>query len=145
MYASGWTTSVVCASLLGAVVAGCRSRENTFRATRVPVTRFDSALKSADSVRLPLADARLLLQVAADSAFALKAPHDTMTMTDILAWAHAEQARKAQVDAAALAAERGRQESVRKMLEPLVLGTVGEKTYLPQNPASEQHGGHISR
>src|SRR3989449_10444566 len=91
MHVSRWTTSFVCASLL---VAGCRSRENSFRATRVPVTRFDSVLKSADSVRLPLADARLLLQVAADSAFALKAPHDTMTMTDILAWAHAEQARK---------------------------------------------------
>ncbi len=128
MYVSGWTTSVVCASLLGAVVAGCRSRENTFRASRVPVTRFDSVLKTADSVRLPLADARLLLAVAADSGFALKAPHDTMTMTDILAWARAEQARKAQVDAAALVAERARQDSVRKLLEPLLVVTVVKKT-----------------
>src|SRR2546430_4150132 len=101
-----WPRGLVCAGLLGAVLSGCRSRENAFRATRVPVVRFDSVLKTADSVRLPLADARLLLAVAADSTFALKAPHDTMTMTDILAWAHAEQARKAQVDAAALAAER---------------------------------------
>src|SRR5213078_1026668 len=84
-------TSLACAGLLGAVLSGCRSREHAFRATRVPVVRFDSVLKTADSVRLPLADARLLLAVAADSTFALKAPHDTMTMTDILAWAHAEQ------------------------------------------------------
>jgi len=144
MHVSRWTTSFVCASLLGALVAGCRSRENSFRATRVPVARFDSVLKSADSVRLPLADARLLLQVAADSAFALKAPHDTMTMTDILAWAHAEQARKAQVDAAALAAERARQDSVRKLLDPLLVVTVVKKTYLPRNPDSEQYEDYIS-
>src|SRR5205814_8271524 len=106
-----WTTSLVCAGLLGAVLSGCRSREHAFRATRVPVVRFDSALKAADSVRLPLADARLLLAVAADSGFALKAPHDTMTMADILAWPHAERARKAKVDAAALAAERARRDS----------------------------------
>jgi len=144
MYVSGWTTSVVCASLLGVVVAGCRSRENTFRASRVPVTRFDSVLKRAVSVRLPLGGARLLLAVAADSGFALKAPHDTMTMTDILAWARAEQARKAQVDAAALVAERARQDSVRKLLEPLLVVTVVKKTYLPRNPDSEQYEDYIS-
>ena len=143
MHATRWTTNVVCAGLLGAALSGCRSREDAFRATRVPVTRFDSVLKAADSVRLPLADARLLLEVAADSAFALKAPHDTMTMTDILAWAHAEQARKAQVDAAA-AAERARQDSVRKLLEPLVAVTVVKKTYLPRNPDAEQYEDYIS-
>src|ERR1041385_3342662 len=116
MRVSTWTTSLACASLLGAVFSGCRSREDAFRASRVPVARFDSVLKTADSVRLPLADARLLLAVAADSTFAVKAPHDTMTMTDILAWAPAEQARKAQVDAAALAAERGRLGRVRRLL-----------------------------
>jgi len=144
MPASKWTTNVVCAGLLGAVLSGCRSREDTFRATRVPVTRFDSVLKSADSVRLPLADARLLLGVAADSGFAVKAPHDTMTMTDILAWARAEQARKAQVDAAAAAAERARQDSIRKELEPLVAVTVVKKTYLPRNPDAEQYEDYIS-
>jgi len=144
MPASRWTTTVVCAGLLGAVLSGCRSREDTFRATRVPVTRFDSVLKSADSVRLPLADARLLLGVAADSGFAVKAPHDTMTMTDILAWARAEQARKAQVDAAAAAAERARQDSIRKELEPLVAVTVVKKTYLPRNPDAEQYEDYIS-
>jgi hypothetical protein len=144
MPASRWTTNVVCAGLLGAVLSGCRSREDTFRATRVPVTRFDSVLKSADSVRLPLADARLLLGVAADSGFAVKAPHDTMTMTDILAWARAEQSRKAQVDAAAAAAERARQDSIRKELEPLVAVTVVKKTYLPRNPDAEQYEDYIS-
>src|SRR5256884_7046554 len=104
-----WTTSLVSAGLLGAVLSGCRSREDAFRATRVPVTRFDSVLKTADSVRLPLADARLLLGVATDSGFVLKAPHDTMTIADILAWAHAEQARKATVDEAAIPAEAGPQ------------------------------------
>jgi len=144
MPASRWTTKVVCVGLLGAVLSGCRSREDTFRATRVPVTRFDSVLKSADSVRLPLADARLLLGVAADSGFAMKAPHDTMTMTDILAWARAEQARKAQVDAAAAAAERARHDSIRKELEPLVAVTVVKKTYLPRNPDAEQYEDYIS-
>ncbi len=144
MHPSRWTTSVVCASVLGAVLSGCRSREDAFRLTRVPVTRFDSVLKTADSVRLPLADARLLLGVATDSGFVLKAPHDTMTIADILAWAHAEQARKAQVDAAALAAERARQDSVRKLLEPLLVVTVVKKTYLPRNPDSEQYEDYIS-
>lgn len=144
MRVSRWTTNVVCAGLLGAVLSGCRSREDVFRATRVPVARFDSILKSADSVRLPLADARLLLGVAADSAFALKAPHDTMTMTDILAWARAEQARKAQVDAAAAAAARARQDSIRKLLEPLLVVTVVKKTYLPRNPDAEQYEDYIS-
>jgi len=126
MHTSRWTTTVVYACLLGATVVGCRSREKAFRATRVPVTRFDSVLKSADS------------------GFALKAPHDTMTMTDILAWAHAEQARKAQVDAAAVAAERARRDSVKQLLEPLLAVTVVKKSYLPRNPDSEQYEDYIS-
>src|ERR1043166_8762098 len=80
MRVSTWTTSLACAGLLGAVFSGCRSREDAFRASRVPVARFDSVLKTADSVRLPLADARLLLAVAADSTFAVKAPHDTRAL-----------------------------------------------------------------
>jgi hypothetical protein len=74
----------------------------------------------------------------------VKAPHDTMTMTDILAWARAEQARKAQVDAAAAAAARARQDSIRKLLEPLVAVTVVKKTYLPRNPDAEQYEDYIS-
>jgi len=61
MHVPRWTTNALCAGLLGAALSGCRSREDAFRATRVPVARFDSVLKGADSVRLPLADARLLL------------------------------------------------------------------------------------
>src|SRR6266480_4811796 len=91
-----WTTSLVSAGLLGAVLSGCRSREDAFRATRVPVARFDSVLKTADSVRLPLA------------------------------------------------AERARQDSVRKLLEPLLVVTVVKKTYLPRNPDSEQYEDYIS-
>jgi len=72
------------------------------------------------------------------------APHDTMTMTDILAWAHAEQARKAQVDAAAVAAERARRDSVKQLLEPLLAVTVVKKSYLPRNPDSEQYEDYIS-
>src|SRR5207244_3059737 len=144
MRASRWTTNVVCAGLLGAVLSGCKSREDAFRAAKVPVIRFDSVLKAADSVRVPLADARLLLDVAGDSGFALKAPHDTMTVTDILAWARAEQARKAQVNAAALAADRARRDSVRKLLEPLLVVTVVKKTYLPRDPDSEQYEDYIS-
>src|SRR2546422_10073200 len=67
-----------------------------------------------------------------------------MTMTDILAWAHAEQARKGQVAAAALARERARQDSVRKLLEPLLVVTVVKKTYLPRDPDSEQYEDYIS-
>src|SRR6266699_504680 len=50
-----WATTLVCAGLLGAVLSGCRSREVAFRASRVPVARFDSVLKTADSVRPLLA------------------------------------------------------------------------------------------
>src|SRR2546422_11275229 len=97
-----WTTSLACAGLLGAVLSGCRSREDAFRATRVPAVRFDSVLKTADSVRPPLAGARLLLAVAADSTFALKAPHAAMTMKAILAGPQPGQARRARVAAAPL-------------------------------------------
>src|SRR5881392_2631167 len=51
---------------------------------------------------------------------------------------------EAQVDAAALAAERARQDSVRKLLEPLLVVTVVKKTYLPRNPDSEQYEDYIS-
>jgi len=134
----------VCAGLLGAVLSGCRSREDAFRATRVPVARLDSVLGAADSVRLPLAQARALLGVVAESGFAVKLPHDTMTIAEIVVWAHAEQARKQVADAAAAAAERARQDSVRKLLDPLVAVTVVKKTYLPRNPDAEQYEDYIS-
>src|SRR5205807_189377 len=105
---SRWSARGLSAGLLVAVGAACGSRdaERTFLATRVPVARLDSVLKAADSVRLPLAAARALLGVVAESGFAARAPHDTMTVAEILTWARAEQARKRQADAAASAADR---------------------------------------
>jgi hypothetical protein len=144
MHASRWTTNLACAGLLGAVLSGCRSREDAFRATRVPVARLDSVLAAADSVRLPLAAARALLGVVAESGFAGKLPRDTMTIADILTWAHAEQARKQVADAATTAAERARRDSVTKLLEPLLGVTVVKKSYLPKDPDSEQYEDYIS-
>ena len=144
MHASRWTTNLARAGLLGAVLSGCRSREDAFRATRVPVARLDSVLAAADSVRLPLAAARALLGVVAESGFASKLPRDTMTIADILTWAHAEQARKQVADAAATAAERARRDSVTKLLEPLLGVTVVKKSYLPKDPDSEQYEDYIS-
>ena len=144
MHASRWTTNLARAGLLGAVLSGCRSREDAFRATRVPVARLDSVLAAADSVRLPLAAARALLGVVAESGFAGKLPRDTMTIADILTWAHAEQARKQVADAAATAAERARRDSVTKLLEPLLGVTVVKKSYLPRDPDSEQYEDYIS-
>jgi hypothetical protein len=144
MHASRWTTNLACAGLLGAVLSGCRSREDAFRATRVPVARLDSVLAAADSVRLPLAAARALLGVVAESGFAGKLPRDTMTIADILTWAHAEQARKQVADAATTAAERARRDSVSKLLEPLLGVTVVKKSYLPKDPDSEQYEDYIS-
>jgi len=144
MHAPKWTTNVVCAGLLGAALSGCRSREDTFRATRVAVARLDSVLAAADSVRLPLAQARALLGVVAESGFAVKLPHDTMTIAEILVWARAEQARRQVADLAAAAAERARRDSVRKLLDPLLTVTVVKKTYLPRNPDAEQYEDYIS-
>src|SRR2546421_71314 len=91
---------------LGATMVACGSRgeERSFLAKRVPVARLDSVLRAADSVRLPLADTRALIGVVAESGFAARAPHDSMTVAEILIWARAEQARKHQADAAASAA-----------------------------------------
>src|SRR5205823_3306761 len=80
-----------------------------------------------------------LLAVVAESGFASKLPHDTMTIAEILVWAGAEHARKQVAEAAAKAAERARQDSVRKLLEPLLAVTVVKKTYLPRNPDAEQY------
>jgi hypothetical protein len=138
--------TIVRAQLFAGALLACRShaREEAFLARRVPVARLDSVLRGADSLRLPLADARLLLGVVAESGFAGNAPHDTMTITEILAWARAEHARKQQVDAAAAAAERARQDSVKRLLEPLLAVSVVKKSYLPRDPASEQFEDYIS-
>ena len=141
-----WTTNLVCIGLLGATAAACGSRgaERALLKKRVAVARLDSVLKTADSVRLPLAAARSLLGVVAESGFAARTPHDTMTVGEILTWARAEQARKKQVDAAASAAERARQDSVKQLLAPLLVVTIVKKMYLPKDPASEQYEDYIS-
>jgi hypothetical protein len=144
MRTSRWTTDLLWACLLGGTLAGCRSGEKAFRASRVAVVGLDSVLKAADSVRLPLAQARALLGVVAESGFAGKLPHDTMSIAEILSWADAERARKQMADAAATAAERARQDSVKKLLEPLLAVTVVKKTYLPRNPDAEQYEDYIS-
>src|SRR5689334_1572571 len=88
MRTSSWTTPLVSAALLGGAVLACgsRGRDDPFLATRVPVEHLDSVLKAADGVRLRLADARTLLAVVAESDFAAKLPHDTMTIAEIVAW-----------------------------------------------------------
>ena len=143
---SRWSARSFGAGLLLAVGTACGSRgaERTLLATRVPVARLDSVLHAADSVRLPLGEARILSAVAAESGLAARTQHDTMTVGELLTWARAEQARKKQVDAAASAAERARQDSVRKLLEPLLAVTIVKKMYLPKDPASEQHEDYIS-
>src|SRR5437867_12775499 len=67
MHASGWTPFVVCPGLLGAVLTGCRSREDAFRATRAPVGPLDSILAGAADVGLPLRDAPAVLRGVPDS------------------------------------------------------------------------------
>ncbi len=80
----------------------------------------------------------------AESGFAARAPHDTMTVAEIVTWAREEQARKRQADAAASAAERARQDSVKQLLAPLLVVTIVKKMYLPKDPASEQYEDYIS-
>jgi hypothetical protein len=138
--------AIVCVQLFAWGQLACRphAREDAFLARRVPVARLDSVLRRADSLRLPLADARLLLRVVAESGFAGNAPHDTMTPSEILAWARAEGTRKQQVDAAKTVAERARQDSVKRLLDPLLAVTVVKKSYLPRDVASEQFEDYIS-
>jgi len=138
--------AVLCAQLCAGALLACRphAREEAFLARRVPVARLDSVLRSSDSLRLAFADARLLLGVVAETGFARNAPHDTMTITEILAWARAERLRKLQVDAAATAADRARQDSLKRLLEPLLVVTVVKKSYMPRDPASEQFEDYIS-
>ncbi|HYT05066.1 MAG TPA: hypothetical protein VEM13_09335 [Gemmatimonadales bacterium] len=136
--------SVVRASLLGGALLGCRSRTDVLLASRVPVARLDSVLRAADSVPLPLADARLLLGVVAEGGFAVKLPHDTMTVADILAWARAEHVRKQSLDATAAAAAQAHREELQRELDSLLTVTVVGKSYLPKDPDAERFEDYIS-
>lgn len=146
MRAARWATAIACAGLLSGAVLGCRSRarDEAFLATRVPVIRLDSVLEAADSVRLPLADARLLLGVVADVGLLLKLPHDTMTIAEILAWARAEQAQRERVNAGATAAQRAREEELKRQLDSALTVTVANKSFLPKAPDVERFEDYVS-
>jgi hypothetical protein len=146
MRASHWATEVVGASLLSWALVGCGShaREDAFLATRVPVARLDSVLRAADSVRLPLGDARTLLTVVAEAGLAVNLPQDTMTLGEILTWGRAELARKERVHAEATAAERARQDELKRQLDSVLTATVVSKSYLPKDPDTERYEDYIS-
>jgi hypothetical protein len=146
MASSDWSNRSLWPGLLLVLGTACGSRdaERTLLATRVPVARLDSVLKAADSVRLPLAAARALLGVVAESGFAARVPHDTMTIAEIVTWTREEQARRRQTEAAASAAERARRDSVRQLLDPLLAVSIVKKMYLPKDAASEQYEDYIS-
>ena len=138
--------AVVSASLAAGALPGCRARprEDPFLATRAPVARLDSVLQAADTVRLRLADARTLLGVVAETGFATKLPHDTMTLAEILVWGRAERARKDSLHAVTAAAERTRQEERMRLLDSLLVVTVVNKSYLPKDPEAERYQDYIS-
>jgi hypothetical protein len=146
MRACRWTTDIVCGSLLGSALLGCRARprEDPFLASRVPAARLDSVLKAADSVRLPLADARTLLAVVAETGFAARLPRDTMTIAEILTWARGDRARMDSVDRATAAAAQARREELQRQLDSLLTVMVVNKSYLPKDPDAERYADYIS-
>lgn len=146
MKGSRSTTTIACVCLLAAVFTGCHSRaeEQAFLARRVPIVRLDSVLHASDSLRLSLADARTLLATAADTGFMRRAPQDTMKVVDILAWARAEAVRKRLAETQASAAERARQDSIRRELDSMLVVSVVNKTFLAKDPEQERYENYIS-
>ena len=134
------------ASLLGWVLCACHSRssDSAFLATRVPVARLDSVLTAADSVRLPLADARTLLGIPAQSGFPAALPHDSMTVAEILAWGRAERIRRQQADAAASVEEQARRAVRKQRLDSLLAISVVNKSFLAKDPDMERYEDYIS-
>jgi hypothetical protein len=128
------------------VFADCHSRaeEQAFLARRVPIVRLDSVLHASDSLRLSLADARTLLAAATDTGFMRRAPQDTMKVADILAWARAEAVRKKQAEAQESAAERARQDSIKRQLDSMLVVSVVNKTFLAKDPEQERYEDYIS-
>src|SRR2546427_10908611 len=140
MRPSPWSTHLVGAVLLcGAVLAcGSRRRDDAFLASRVPVDRLDSVLGAADSVHLRLARARTLLRVVAESDFAAKLPHDTMSIAEIVAWGRAQHVQRGSVAAAAAAAPRGAEGARRRELDSPPARTGGRERHLPKEPGKER-------
>jgi hypothetical protein len=138
--------TIAAVSLLAGVVGACQSRakETAFLASRVRVVRLDSVLRASDSLRLSLADVRTLLAAAADTGIAAKAPHDTMSVAEIIAWTRAEEARRRQAETEENAAERARRDSIRRVLDSSLVVTVVNKTFLPKDPEQERYEDYIS-
>ncbi|TLY52878.1 MAG: hypothetical protein E6K55_08660 [Gemmatimonadetes bacterium] len=67
-----------------------------------------------------------------------------MTITDILAWARAEAARKRQAETEQSAAERARQDLVRRELDSTLVVTVVNKAFLAKDPEQERYEDYIS-
>ncbi|HEY6210016.1 MAG TPA: hypothetical protein VIW28_13215 [Gemmatimonadales bacterium] len=108
------------------------------------MARLDSVLQAAETVRLRLADARTLLGVVAETGFAARLPHDTMTIAEILVWGRADRARKDSLDAVSAAAERTRRDERMRQLDSLLAVTVVNKSYLPKDPDAERYQDYIS-
>jgi len=140
------TTTIASVCLLANLLAACHSRaeEQAFLARRVPIVRLDSVLHASDSLRLSLADARTLLAAATDTGFMRRAPQDTMKVADILAWARAEAVRKKQAEAQESAAERARQDSIKRELDSMLVVSVVNKTFLAKDPEQERYEDYIS-
>jgi len=140
------STTIAGVCLLATAFAACHSRaeEQAFLARRVPIVRLDSVLHASDSLRLSLADARTLLAAATDTGFMRRAPQDTMKVADILAWARAEAVRKKQAEAQESAAERARQDSIKRELDSMLVVSVVNKTFLAKDPEQERYEDYIS-
>ena len=142
----GSRATVATLSVLAVALGACHSqtKEQAFLARRIPVGRLDSVLRASDSLRLSLADARTLLTLAAETTFTMRAPRDTMSVADMLAWARADEARRQQEASAVSAAERARVEALRKALDSALVVTVVSKTFLPKDPQEERYEDYIS-
>jgi len=140
------TTTIASVCLLANLLTACHSRaaEQAFLVRRVPIVRLDSVLHASDSLRLSLADARTLLAAATDTGFMRRAPQDTMKVADILAWARAEAVRKTQAEAQESAAERARQDSIKRQLDSMLVVSVVNKTFLAKDPEQERYEDYIS-
>lgn len=128
--------AVAWVSLLGVATFACQPgprKADAFLATRVPTAHLDSVIKAADSVPLPLGDARLLMGAVLQAGFGAKLPHDTMTIAEILTWARTAQARRDSADAEATrlaSAERAREEQLRQELDSVLTVAVVSKGFL---------------
>ena len=138
--------TIAAVSLLAGLLSACQSRakETAFLAARIRVARLDSVLRASDSLRLSLTDARALLAAAADTGFATRAPHDTMSVSEIIAWTRAEEVRRRQAETEENAAQRAHRDSIRRELDSSLVVTVANKTFIPKDVEQERYEDYIS-